>query len=198
MKTLYYIRKATLLTAFMAIGTIVWSQQNPRSQRRSDDNRQKYESPQKIERSESANRYEAPKSRHNQNNRQEQHERYDHNNKHHKRDSYNDHSRNHHQKHRHAYHHQLPSHHYNKFFHNGCEYFHANNHFYRYHPGYGYIRVNAPFVYVNVLPRHHVMRIYNGERHFYADGYVYLPYEYGYVLVPEPVRPGVSFNIVIR
>jgi hypothetical protein len=55
--------------------------------------------------------------------------------------------------------------------------------------------VNSPYVYVNLLPRHHYVRIYNGARYFYSEGYVYMPYENGYVMVPEPERPSVSFNI---
>ncbi|GAO29260.1 hypothetical protein [Geofilum rubicundum] len=101
--------------------------------------------------------------------------------------------------HRHdTYFRHLPTKRVNRFHHNGYDYYHSNNRFYRYYPRYGYRMVEAPFTHVRYLPARYQVRVYNGYSYPYYNGYFFLPAEYGYVMVPAPARPRMSFNVVLN
>lgn len=104
----------------------------------------------------------------------------------------------HHAPNPHAYYRHLPTKRVNRFHYNGYDYYHSNNHFYRYHPHHGYRIVEAPFSRVRYLPARYQVRVYNGYSYPYYNGYFFLPAEYGYVMVPAPARPQASFNIVLN
>lgn len=97
-----------------------------------------------------------------------------------------------------VYHRHLPTQRVNRFHHRGHDYYHANKRFYRYHPGRGYVVVEAPYTRVRYLPARYQVRVYNGHRYPYYNGYFFLPVEYGYVMVPAPARPRAAFNIVLN
>ena len=97
-----------------------------------------------------------------------------------------------------VYHRHLPTQRVNRFHHRGHDYYHANHRFYRYHPGRGYVVVEAPYTRVRYLPARYQVRVYNGHRYPYYNGYFFLPVEYGYVMVPAPARPQAAFNIVLN
>lgn len=97
-----------------------------------------------------------------------------------------------------VYHRHLPAQRVNRFHHRGHDYYHANHRFYRYHPGRGYVVVEAPYTRVRYLPARYQVRVYNGHRYPYYNGYFFLPVEYGYVMVPAPARPRAAFNIVLN
>ena len=96
------------------------------------------------------------------------------------------------------YHQNFNNHKLNRFHHRGFEYYHVGNNFYRYDPWHGYFLVDAPYAYVRHLPGAYFVRQYNGNRYVFANGFIYLPYENGYLLVPQPERPGFSLNIVLN
>ncbi len=104
----------------------------------------------------------------------------------------------HHAPNPHAYYRHLPTRRVNRFHYNGYDYFHSNNHFYRYHPHHGYRLVEAPFTRVRYLPARYQVRVYNGYSYPYYNGFFFLPAEYGYVMVPAPARPQMSFNVVLN
>jgi hypothetical protein len=104
----------------------------------------------------------------------------------------------HHAPNRHAYYKHLPTQRVNRFHYNGYDYYHSNNHFYRYHPHHGYRIVEAPFTQVRYLPARYQVRVYNGNPYPYYNGHFFLPAEYGYVMVPAPARPQLSFNVVLN
>jgi hypothetical protein len=58
--------------------------------------------------------------------------------------------------------------------------------------------VEAPFTRVRYLPARYQVRVYNGYSYPYYKGYFFLPAEYGYVMVPAPARPQMSFNILLN
>lgn len=99
--------------------------------------------------------------------------------------------------HKHAYHKHLPAKHIDRIYHNGNHYFHAGKHFYTYHPGHGYVVFDPPFPKVRVLPPRCEIRIINEMPYAYLNGYLFLPMEVGYVMVPAPPHPHLSFNVSI-
>ncbi|NLX72597.1 MAG: hypothetical protein GXY94_04760 [Bacteroidales bacterium] len=101
-------------------------------------------------------------------------------------------------KHHHTYYRHLPSQRVNRFNYNGHHYYHSNKRFYQYHPGHGYIVVDAPFVRVNVLPAHYQVRIYNGNPYPYFNGFFFLPIDFGYAMIPAPAQPHLSFNVMLN
>lgn len=115
-----------------------------------------------------------------------------------RRPVYHQPARVHHAPNRHAYYRHLPTKRVNRFHYNGYDYYHSNNHFYRYHPHHGYRIVEAPFTRVRYLPARYQVRVYNGYSYPYYNGFFFLPAEYGYVMVPAPARPHASFNIVLN
>lgn len=100
--------------------------------------------------------------------------------------------------HQRVYHRHFSERRINRFQHHGMDYYHVNNRFYRYHPGYGYYLVDAPYAYVRHLPPGFFVRYYNGNSYIFANGFMYLPFESGYFLVPQPERPSFSLNIVLN
>lgn len=99
--------------------------------------------------------------------------------------------------HKNVYHRHLPVKHVDRIYHNGHHYFHAGKHFYAYHPGRGYVIFDPPFPKVRVLPPRCEIRIINDMPYAYYNGYIYLPLEVGYVMVPAPPNPHLSFNVSI-
>jgi hypothetical protein len=97
-----------------------------------------------------------------------------------------------------TYYRHLPYKRINRFHLHGADYFHAHNRFYRYHPQFGYYLVDAPFVYVRHLPPGIFLRYINGNGYYFADGMIYLPFENGYLAVPQPEHPIFSLNIVLN
>ncbi|MCA1744783.1 MAG: hypothetical protein LC643_03550, partial [Bacteroidales bacterium] len=57
----------------------------------------------------------------------------------------------------------LPTQRVNKFHYNGYDYYHSNNHFYKYHPQHGYRIVEAPYSRVRYLPARYQLRVINGH-----------------------------------
>ncbi len=101
-------------------------------------------------------------------------------------------------RHHKGYYRHLPARNINRFNHRGLEYYHVNNMFYRHHPQYGYYVVDAPYLYTQHLPSRFFVRSYNGNSYCFANGYLYLPFERGYLLVPQPERPMCVLNIVLN
>jgi hypothetical protein len=101
-------------------------------------------------------------------------------------------------KHHQGYYHRLPARNVNRFSHRGIEYYNVDNMFYRHHSQYGYYVVDAPFLYTQHLPSQFFVRSYNGNSYCFANGYLYLPFERGYLLVPQTERPMCVLNIVLN
>ena len=97
-----------------------------------------------------------------------------------------------------AYYRRLPYQRINRFHFRGVDYFHADNRFYMFQPGFGYYQVDVPFIYVRQLPPRVFVRYVNGNGYYFAKGMIYLPYENGFLVVPQPERPMFSLNIVLN
>jgi hypothetical protein len=97
-----------------------------------------------------------------------------------------------------VYHRHFNNHRVNKFYHRGMDYYHVDNCFYRYDPWHGYYLVDAPYAFVMDLPGSYFVRNYNGTNYIFAHGFLYLPFQDGFLLVPQPERPGISLNIVLN
>lgn len=96
------------------------------------------------------------------------------------------------------YHQHFNNHKINRFHHRGYDYFNVGNNFYMYDPWHGYFLVDAPYPFVRYLPNAYFVRHFNGNKYIFANGLIYLPYQNGYLLVPQPERPGFSLNIVLN
>lgn len=97
-----------------------------------------------------------------------------------------------------VYYQSLPNKHYHRYKHNGMDYYHCNNQFYRYDYGYGYVRVASPFVMVAALPSYYTIRVIEGSQYLYYNGYFYMPANGGWMMVPEPVAPQPHFSVSIQ
>src|SRR5690554_7458995 len=183
MKTSAYIRSFVALVIVLLIGATAYGQATQRDRHQRPENKKEQPA---LRHSKPDNR---PQARRAQNQRP-QHQRPEHR------------ARGHHapaQHHRSpVYHRHLPIQRVNRFHHRGHDYYHANKRFYRYHPGRGYVVVEAPYTRVRYLPARYQFRVYNGHRYPYYNGYFFLPVEYGYVMVPAPARPRAAFNIVLN
>src|SRR5690554_1389154 len=198
MKTSAYIRSFVALVIVLLIGATAYGQATQRDRHQRPENKKEQPA---LRHSKPDNR---PQARRTQNQRPKhqgrdrqhpQHQRPQHQRPEHR-------ARGHHapaQHHRSpVYHRHLPTQRVNRFHHRGHDYYHANKRFYRYHPGRGYVVVEAPYTRVRYLPARYQFRVYNGHRYPYYNGYFFLPVEYGYVMVPAPARPRAAFNIVLN
>src|SRR5690554_1546365 len=188
MKTSAYIRSFVALVIVLLIGATAYGQATQRDRHQRPE--RKKEQP-ALRHSKPNNRPQARRPEHQRREYQRpQHQRPEHR------------ARGHHapaQHHRSpVYHRHLPTQRVNRFHHRGHDYYHANKRFYRYHPGRGYVVVEAPYTRVRYLPARYQFRVYNGHRYPYYNGYFFLPVEYGYVMVPAPARPRAAFNIVLN
>lgn len=203
MKTSAYIRSFVALVIVLLIGATAYGQATQRDRHQRPENKKEQPA---LRHSKPDNRPQARRS---------EHQRRDHQRPQHQRREYqypqNQRPQHQHPEHRarghHApaqhhrspvYHRHLPTQRVNRFHHRGHDYYHANKRFYRYHPGRGYVVVEAPYTRVRYLPARYQVRVYNGHRYPYYNGYFFLPVEYGYVMVPAPARPRAAFNIVLN
>lgn len=203
MKTSAYIRSFVALVIVLLIGATAYGQATQRDRHQRPENKKEQPA---LRHSKPDNRPQA---------RRPEHQRRDHQRPQHQRREYqypqNQRPQHQHPEHRarghHApaqhhrspvYHRHLPTQRVNRFHHRGHDYYHANKRFYRYHPGRGYVVVEAPYTRVRYLPARYQVRVYNGHRYPYYNGYFFLPVEYGYVMVPAPARPRAAFNIVLN
>jgi hypothetical protein len=97
-----------------------------------------------------------------------------------------------------VYYQSLPDQHYRRYCHNGVNYYHCNNNFYRYDDGFGYVMVSSPFVVVTAIPAYCSVHDFNGQRCHYLNGYYYVPVTGGWMVVQEPVAPQPHFSVSIR
>ena len=89
----------------------------------------------------------------------------------------------------------LPKGNMHHFQHNGHEYYHCNNKFFVFYPGYGYVLARSPFTIVRYLPRYYYFRDYYGHRHAFAHGYYYIPYGDGFMMIPERVNNSFTLSL---
>lgn len=219
MKTTTNIRNIAIVVLLSMITITAFSQNTIRQNRRDNDNRRGSEVTERKKqdsyRQNSAKDYESNK-RSDYNNRgvkkgndNDNRSRYingddkNHKDKHYNRPN-NDHNRRHpvhvsHKKSHHpVYYRHLPERRANRFYYKGFDYYHVNNSFYRYHPAHGYYIVDTPFTYVRHLPPGFFVRYYNGNHYYFANGFLYLPFERGFLMVPQPERPMISLNILLN
>lgn len=77
----------------------------------------------------------------------------------------------------------LPSRHYTRMYFGNETYYYCDGQFYTYHKDCGYHLVTIRFQSVSHLPRHCEVRVMDGRRFYYKDGYCYLPHAKGHYRV---------------
>lgn len=193
MKTSAYIRSFVALVIVLLIGATAYGQATQRDRHQRPENKKEQPA---VRHSKPDNRPQARRPEHQRRDHQRpQHQRPQHQRPQNKARVQHAPAQHHRSP---VYHRHLPTQRVNRFHHRGHDYYHANKRFYRYHPGRGYVVVEAPYTRVRYLPARYQFRVYNGHRYPYYNGYFFLPVEYGYVMVPAPARPRAAFNIVLN
>src|SRR5690554_6936186 len=193
MKTSAYIRSFVALVIVLLIGATAYGQATQRDRHQRPENKKEQPA---VRHSKPDNRPQARRPEHQRRDHQRpQHQRPQHQRPQNKARVQHAPAQHHRSP---VYHRHLPTQRVNRFHHRGHDYYHANKRFYRYHPGRGYVVVEAPYTRVRYLPARYQFREYNGHRYPYYNGYFFLPVEYGYVMVPAPARPRAAFNIVLN